>query len=55
MPNGNASIESRQFGVRIELEGISTERARREPRLPRGWVATYDGSLHDGCEIVSPP
>lgn len=36
MPNGNATIESRRFGVEIEVEGISTERARRELRPPAG-------------------
>jgi hypothetical protein len=55
MTNRSATIDSRRFGVEIEVEGISTERARRELALPRGWKVARDGSLHDGCEIVSPP
>lgn len=55
MTTANSTIESRRFGVEIELEGISTERARREPALATGWKVTSDGSLHDGCEIVPPP
>ena len=55
MTTGNATIESRRFGVEIEVEGISTERARRELALPAGWKATSDGSLHDGSEIGSCP
>ncbi|OGO02858.1 MAG: hypothetical protein A2Y91_08355 [Chloroflexi bacterium RBG_13_54_8] len=44
MTTANATIESRRFGVEIEVEGISTERARRELRLPSvsvGWVKSF--------------
>lgn len=54
MPNGNTAIESCRFGVELEVEGISTERSRRELQPSRGWIATHDGSLDDGYEIVSP-
>ena len=42
-----ATIESRRFRVEIDVEGICTERARRELRLSAGWKITSDGSLHD--------
>jgi hypothetical protein len=55
MANRNTTIESRRFGIEIEVEGLTTERARQQLSLPRGWKVTGDGSLHNGCEIVSPP
>ncbi len=46
MTTSNAAIESRRFGVELEVEGISTDWARRELRLSTGWKVTSDGSLN---------
>jgi hypothetical protein len=58
MTNRNATseaIETRKFGIEIEVEGLTREQAKQQIAFPRGWHVVTDGSLCGGCEVTSPP